>query len=143
MLIAVPIIGLGKADPITGWDKLADKVSAIRREMADAGESFVCGYDYKTASQLAFHLADHPEVYSCNIFGENGLAYNYWGDLKSIQGINGVIVVDLRYRYRNERPLTEFFESVATPETLTVIGAGKKVTDFQIYRCYNYKGANP
>ncbi len=140
MLVAIPAVGMGRADLISGWDELAAKIDPIRREIADSGPHFVCGYDYKTASQLAFHLADKPEVYANNIFGENGLAYNYWVDTNDLVGLNCILVIDSRSGYRNARPLTDYFENISSPELITIARAGRKITDFTIYRCYGYKG---
>jgi len=140
ILVALPIVGMGSADLISGWDELAAKVDLIRREMADSGPLFICGYDYKTASQLAFHLPDKPEVRANNIFGENGLAYNYWANPADLVGMNCLLVIDSRSGYRNARPAAAFFENISSEERLTVKRSGKKITEFAIYRCYRYKG---
>jgi len=140
VLVAIPVVAMGRADLISGWDELAAKIDLIRREMADSGPLFICGYDYKTASQLAFHLPDKPEVYANNIFGENGLAYNYWVNPADLAGMNCLLVIDSRSDYRNARPLADFFENISSAERITIKRAGRKITEFAIYRCYGYKG---
>ena len=136
----VPVIGFGRADTLNGWLQLASKVDEIRSEMQKEGALFVCGYEYKTASELRFYLKGQPETLSNNVVGRGGLAYDYWSDPDSLIGKNCIFVYDGRNRYHDPARLADFFERVEGPEVLTVGSGGKKITDFFIYQCYRYKG---
>ena len=138
VLAVVPIIGFGRADTINGWQTLANRVDEIKGEMQKDGPLFICGYEYKTASELRFYLKGQPETLSNSIVGQNGLAYDYWSDPDSLVGKNCIFVYDQRNRYHDPARLADFFERVEAPEVLTVASAGKKITDFFIYQCYRY-----
>jgi hypothetical protein len=140
VLILIPGIGFGKGDTINGWPQLASRVDEIKSEMIADGEPFVCGYEYKTASELRFYLDGRPETYSNNIVGKRGLAYDFWSDPNNLVGRNCVFVYDQRNEYSGPKPLNSFFEKVDGPEILTVNRGGVKITDFYIFRCYRYKG---
>jgi hypothetical protein len=140
IIIFLPGIGFGKPDTIHGWSELAERIDTIKSEMSEQGELFICGYEYKTASQLRFHLDGQPEVYSNNIIGEKGLAYDYWSSPDSLIGQNCIFVYDRRNRFWNQSALQKLFEKLEGPEILTVSRGGKKVTDFYIFKCYKYKG---
>ncbi len=140
VIILLPNIGFGRADTIHGWRELAVRVDEIKADLSDEGELFICGYEYKTASELRFHLSGQPEVYSNNIVGRGGLAYDFWSDPNDLVGQNCIFVYDDRNKFWGSPPLSDFFERVDDPEIVTVERGGKKITDFYIYQCYKYKG---
>ncbi|NLI14692.1 MAG: glycosyltransferase family 39 protein [candidate division Zixibacteria bacterium] len=139
ILIFIPAIGLGKADTIHGWSELAVRVQDVRNKMNSFEEPFICGYEYKTASELKFHLPNHPEIVSNNIVGENGLAYDYWCEPDTLIGRDCIFVYDSRYRFNGR--LGKYFQRVERDGILTINRGNKKITDYYIYRCYNYRGA--
>jgi 4-amino-4-deoxy-L-arabinose transferase-like glycosyltransferase len=134
----LPRIGLGRADTIHGWSELAAEVESIKQEMSLSGKPFICGYEYKTASELKFHLPGHPETVSNNIVGENGLAYDYWSNPDTLIGKDCIFIYDSRNRYHGR--LIDYFARVDEPEIFTAQRAGRKIADYYIYRCYNYRG---
>jgi hypothetical protein len=142
--LAVPIIALspdinyGRGDYFAGWQDLAAVVQQIRYQMPEP--YFICGYEYKTASMLKFYLADHPETVSNNIFGLNGLQYDYWCEPDTLIGRNGIIVYDERISLPPEIKLEDFFERVGPDLQIEIKKAGKKITSFHIIECYGYKG---
>ena len=138
VLILLPEFTFGKGDTVAGWPELAKRVDEIRAEMQAEGEYFICGYEYKTASQLRFYLDGHPETLSNNVVGINGLQYDFWSDPDTLTGKNCIFVYDKRKSYSDD--LTRFFERVTGPETMTIEKGGKKVTEFYIFRCYDYRG---
>jgi 4-amino-4-deoxy-L-arabinose transferase-like glycosyltransferase len=140
ILIFTPLFAIGGADPIHGWQELAQKIDKMRSEFARHGEYFICGYEYKTASQLRFHLDGQPETLSNNIVGGRGLAYDFWSDPDTLAGKNCLFIYDKRNRYAKADKLTDFFEQVDNPEIFTVARGDKKITDFYIYKCYSYRG---
>lgn len=140
ILALLPGFGLGRADTINGYKELSAKVDEIKKGLESQGQLFICGYEYKTASQLRFYLKGQPETCSNNIVGKKGLAYDYWSDPDTLVGWNCIFVYDERNRYKEPRTLSVFFELVEGPEVLTVTRGGKKITDFYIYKCHQYKG---
>jgi len=140
IMLFIPAVGIGKADTIHGWSELAARVDEIRADFSKHGEFFICGYEYKTASELRFHLDDQPETFSNNIVGKRGLAYDFWSDPDTLIGKNCIFVYDQRNRYKNPKHLKDVFERVDEPEIFTAARGGKKITDFYIYKCYSYKG---
>jgi hypothetical protein len=140
ILVLLHGFGLGRADTINGFKELSARVDEIKKGLESQGQLFICGYEYKTASQLRFYLKGQPETCSNNIVGKKGLAYDYWSDPDTLAGHNCIFVYDERNRYKEPKLLSVFFEFVEGPEVLTVTRGGKKITDFYIYKCYRYKG---
>ncbi len=138
ILILYPGAYFGKGDFFVGWEKLADKVETVRSVMPDP--YFICGYEYKTASELAFHLKDHPETVSNNIIGRPGLQYDYWCDPDTLAGYNAIFIYDRRNKVKDPKELTGRFEKVEFDSNVKIEKGGKEVTEFYIFRCYNYRG---
>lgn len=138
ILILIPSVGLGEADTINGWPELAVKIQDVQATMDFQSTPFICGYEYKTASQLKFHLPGHPETVSNNIVGENGLAYDFWCNPDTLIGRDCIFVYDSRNRYSGK--LGKYFQRVERDQIFTVTRGNKKITDYYIYRCYNYRG---
>jgi 4-amino-4-deoxy-L-arabinose transferase-like glycosyltransferase len=69
-------------DPVRrghGWDVLAASVARARDsvEPPRGGSVWVAGNRFQDASQLAFHLPDHPTVFSPNL-GDRSNQYAWW-----------------------------------------------------------------
>jgi len=133
-------IYLGKEDFSVGWPELAKKVDSISKDMPEP--YVICGYEYKTASLLAFYLPGHPETISNNMVGRPGLEYDYWCDPDTLTGYNAIFVYDDRVKYKTPERLHDLFENISPDETLEIKKGGKKLTVFHIFRCYGYKGPN-
>lgn len=138
ILILLPNFTFGSGDTISGWPQLAARADAIKDEMPSDIDLFICGYEYKAASQLRFYLDGQPETFSNNIVGKKGLAYDFWGDPDTLVGKNCIFVYDTRNSFNGD--LKQFFDKVEEPEKITIVKGGKKVTDFYVYKCYNYRG---
>jgi len=132
-------VSLGKGEAVYGWKELAFTVEGVRQKM-ETDNPIIIGYEYKTASELAFYLPDRPETFSNNFVAEKGLAYDFWSNPNEYKGRNAIFVYDQRARYKNPEHLQKFFERVEMEPELKVAKRGKKVTTFHIFRCYNYKG---
>ena len=138
ILVFIPEFGFGKGDTLHGWSELADKVEQVRNDMEASGPYFICGYEYKPASELRFYLRGQPETVSDNIVGGDGLQYDFWCNPDTLVGKNCIFVYDTRNSYHGD--LSNYFNQVDEPEILTVQRGGKKITDFYIYKCYDYRG---
>jgi 4-amino-4-deoxy-L-arabinose transferase-like glycosyltransferase len=138
LIIVLPIVGFGKADTIHGWPELATRVQSVRDEMKSPNEIFICGYEYKTTSELKYYLPGNPETVSNRIVGENGLAYDYWSNPDTLVGRDCIFVFDSRNRFNGS--LGSYFQRVERADILTINRGNKKITDYYIFRCYNYRG---
>jgi hypothetical protein len=137
-VILLPGFYFGKGDYSSGWRSLASRVDEIRTDMPEP--YFICGYEYKTASMLAFHLKGHPETLSNNVVGQGGLQYDYWSDPDTLVGYNAIFIYDERVKYKTPERLSDLFEYVSPEEILIVKKGGKILTKFHIFRCYDYLG---
>ncbi len=135
-IIAVaPNIYVGRGDYFSGWKELAAKVEVIRAEMP--GPYFICGYEYKTASMMAFYLKDNPETVSNNIIGEPGLEYDYWCNPDTLRGYNAVFIYDDRAKPDRDK-LSKYFGKIGQIDDLLIIKSGKTLTRFHVIKCYDY-----
>ncbi len=139
VVVLLPGFYFGKGDYFSGWESLASRIDEIRSDMPEP--YFICGYEYKTASMLAFHLKGRPETLSNNVIGKGGLQYDYWSDPDTLAGYNAIFVYDERVEYRNPERLADFFDNVSPEEILTVKKGGKILTKFHIFKCYGYHGS--
>ncbi|MCI0405718.1 MAG: hypothetical protein L0209_06560, partial [candidate division Zixibacteria bacterium] len=124
---------------LTGWKELAEKVEEMKK--LRKGNWLAAGYEYKTASELAFYLPGRPEAYSSPLVGQPGLQYDFWFDEQKVLGKNFMFVVDRR-DWLNDAPavLPGFFSRVDPPDSLVVKSGRGLVTTFYIYPCYSYRG---
>ncbi|UCC80302.1 MAG: glycosyltransferase family 39 protein [Candidatus Zixiibacteriota bacterium] len=137
-LALIPGIYFGRGDYFTGWDRLARRIETVRKDVPEP--YFICGYEYKTASLLAFYLDDHPETVSNTIIGRPGLQYDYWCDPDTLVGYNAVFVYDKRNKLKSPSELADRFEKVEFDSGIHIEKGGKEITEFYIFRCYNYRG---
>lgn len=122
-------------DTITGWKELAERVKSEKAKMSEG--TIVVGYGYKVPSEIAFYAS--METFSNNIVGENGLQFDFWSDPNDFVGKDAIFVYDQRERYKDLERLKRFFASVEELEPLKVYRAGKVLTTFYIFRCFEYK----
>jgi hypothetical protein len=132
-----PLIPFQERDNlVSGWRELAAHVQRLR-EQSDAGEPkpLVVGWGYKTASELAFYLPDHPETQSDGALGGSGLAYDFWLNRVS-SGTDMIIVSDARQPLHDapERLKTRCDEARMLPP-VTVHRGERPVTTFQLWYC--------
>jgi 4-amino-4-deoxy-L-arabinose transferase-like glycosyltransferase len=138
IIFLLPDLYLGKGDLHVGWERLAENVESVRKSVPSP--YFICGYEYKTASELAFHLPDHPETVSNNILGRPGLQYDFWCDPDTLLGYNAILIYDKRNAIKTPSEITRRFEKVEYDSAVKIEKGGKEVTEFYILRCYNYRG---
>lgn len=139
LLFCQPLAVNWPGNSLAGWKELAEKVEEMKKRRG--GDWFAAGYEYKTASELAFYLPGRPETYSNPLIGRPGLQYDFWFDEKKVLRRNVLFVVDRRDRL-DDAPavLPRFFGRVDAPDSLVVRSGRGYVTTFYIYPCYDYKG---
>ena len=131
---------LSKANSMAGWDTLGQKVTQIRDSMPKGRYTFLAGNGYQIASELQFYSAKKGEqVYSCDIFSQPALQYDFWkGDRK--EKWNNAVFVTSHFIELDEALLNKYFVSYEEAEPYDVIVAGEKIRTFRIFKCYGYKG---
>jgi 4-amino-4-deoxy-L-arabinose transferase-like glycosyltransferase len=60
-----------------GWSALAARVDAARADAPRAVTTWIGGERYQEASELAFHLADHPETFTIDVHARPN-QYDFW-----------------------------------------------------------------
>jgi hypothetical protein len=132
-----PLIPFRERDNlVSGWRELARHVQHIREQAGARGmQALVVGWGYKTASELAFYLPDHPETQSDTALGKPGLAYDFWLDRVG-RGMDAIVVSDERQPLRDapER-LRAHCQEVRELPSVTVHRGERAVTTFRLWYC--------
>lgn len=136
LMPVVPAIPFPAEDDLTsGWAQLARAVDAERK-----GDELVVGWDYKTASELAYHLPGQPETAGANLFGGEGLQYAYWFDRDSARGRDLLIVANRRRRFRDaDSKLAAHCARWERLPPVEVHRGTRVVATFERWRCEGYR----
>ncbi len=119
---------------VSGWRELANAVQR-HREAAGVPAPMVVGWGYKTASELAWYLPDHPETQSDSALGGDGLAYGFWLD-RVRPGADALIVADQRQPLRDvPARLRAHCAAVRELPSVTVHRGDRTVTTFRLWSC--------
>lgn len=94
LLPAIPIDA--RRDPIAqghGWESLAGKTEDARNRLLGAGcpSVYVATNRYQEASELAFHLPDHPVVFSLNVRRRSN-QYAIWPGFEDTASIGDCLI---------------------------------------------------
>jgi hypothetical protein len=102
--VVVPILPLpAPRDQVAkafGWDLVGSSVERKRHPMRlDRGGSaievpFIAAERYQDASEIAFHLADHPQVYALNLTGRAN-QYDLWTQFKDDAPLGSTLILVL------------------------------------------------
>jgi len=140
VIIRLPI----KMDPIKmdptsrtrGWKELGVEVSSVSDELSKKGHFFIISDKYQVSSELAFYVKGQPITYCVNL-GRRMNQYDIWPGFNTLVNFNGIFVT---------------IDDVQMPETVgsafdrcekrifTVFSKDKKLRDYSIFTCYNFKG---
>ena len=77
-----------------GWDTLAAHVNAARVEAPRGVTAWAAGERYQEASELAFHLADHPVTFAIDVQGRPN-QYDLWPSFASRARIGDRLILVL------------------------------------------------
>jgi 4-amino-4-deoxy-L-arabinose transferase-like glycosyltransferase len=111
-----------------GWELLADKVDRRRlfvtsRQAFGRVDLFVAAERYQDASELAFHLGDHPRVFSLNLTGRPN-QYDLWGTFPERAAPNASLILvldDEPGEPRAIRKLTCCFRRIDQGESVALV----------------------
>ena len=125
--------------PIHGWPVVAARVTEVRAELP--GSSFVLGVGrkYTVPALLAWHLRAPFDVYGETVLGESSNQYDFWTDVKKLEGRDAVVVLESWKGEKKSRELLQkAFRSVEPAGDLTVPLPGGDPLKFTLYRARGY-----
>ena len=107
-----------------GWDTLAAHVNAARADAPPGATAWAGGERYQEASELAFHLADHPTTFAIDVQGRPN-QYDLWPSFASRARVGDRLVLVLGlFTSANEDPviavLAPHFEHASLREVVTL-----------------------
>ncbi len=130
------------ATELGGWDKIGAKAFTMRGQMPDPAKTFLFGFRYQEASELAFYVPGQPETVSVNRWKRPNV-YDYWWEDADLLGQDGIGVS----RHSNEiKKLRKIFESVDDPVALPLYRnrpfykEPQLIRTVYLYRAYGFKG---
>lgn len=135
-----------RVDPtvrMRGWATLAAAVDAARTDLRSRGvEPILAGMNWGLPGTLAFHLPDHPTVYSLGIAQrDRSSQYDIWrpnplADPDDFRGQTFVIV-------NGEAPvLRELFDAVESSTRIDYREGDQLISMWSISICHGYRGAS-
>jgi 4-amino-4-deoxy-L-arabinose transferase-like glycosyltransferase len=86
--------GLSPFPGLYGWEAAAGRARELKTSMPENSFMVGLGRKYTCASQLAFHLQAPFDVHGKNVVGLEGLQYDLWSDLSSLEGKDAVVVLE-------------------------------------------------
>jgi undecaprenyl-diphosphatase len=130
---------------LSGWEKVGKMVGKTRRKMLNPERTFIFGFKYQNASELAFYVPGQPRTVSINRFNRPNV-YDFWWEDKDIKGWDGVGIVDDPIKHEK---IKQFFKRVDPPEKVPIYRDNtcmllppkkKPMKVFYIYRGYGFLG---
>lgn len=123
-----------------GWEDLGVNVDMMKKSMPSPENTFIFGFRYQIASELAFYTPGQPETVSINRWNRPNV-YDYWFTDKELAGKDAVGVTDRDPQLYYSRLMT-VFEKVDIPVELKIYNRKKnrEVQTFYIFRAYGFKG---
>ena len=130
-----------KQDPtsrLRGWKELGSEVTKIYEKMSEERPVFLFSERYQVSSELAFYVKGHPTTYCINLDRRMN-QYDLWPGFSELLYHNAIFVTidDIVIPQR----VAGAFEKVEK-RLFTVYEKDKKVRDYSIFLCYDFKGMN-
>ena len=91
-----------------GWEEVARRVGSLRRSQ----RTWVAGNTYQDASELAFHLPDHPRVFALNLRSRDN-QYSAWPGFPDVARHGDDLVYVLANRRDSPGPITDLSANFA------------------------------
>ena len=142
--VIVPIIPLpASRDQVArafGWDLIGQTVDRKRATLVPLrGEGtptvYVGAERYQDASELAFHMPDHPRVFSMNLTGRAN-QYDLWPQFADVAGLDATLILvldDEREEPRVIRKLSCCFARIDASEGVTMMRRGDVISRKRIW----------
>jgi hypothetical protein len=120
-----------------GWEEIAERVEAIREEMACPERTFVFCHRFFTTSQLAVYL--HPETVATSLHHKFN-QYRFWFHAEDYVGWDALFVDDNLYFQGPKRYLPLFRKVDPEPVEIKVFRKDQLAQEIRVYRYYGFKG---
>jgi undecaprenyl-diphosphatase len=128
-----------KKDPtsrLVGWKELGNEATMINREMSHSTPVFIFSDRYQVSSELAFYVDGQPATYCINL-GRRMNQYDLWPGIESFIGYNAMFVRTSPDDLPGE--VGKVFGH-CEKKTVTVRTKQKKIMQFTIFKCYDFRG---
>jgi 4-amino-4-deoxy-L-arabinose transferase-like glycosyltransferase/membrane-associated phospholipid phosphatase len=128
-----------KQDPssrLRGWKELGSEVTKLYEKMSEGGPVFLFSEKYQVSSELAFYVKGWPITYCINL-NRRMNQYDLWPGFHELLHRNAIFVTTGNVSV--PRKVTDAFEKIEK-KLLTVNEKGKKIRDYSIFLCYDFKG---
>jgi undecaprenyl-diphosphatase len=128
-----------KQDPtsrLRGWKELGSEVTKIYEKMSEERPVFLFSEKYQVSSELAFYVKRHPATYCINLDRRMN-QYDLWPGFSDLLHYDAIfvtidnIIIPQRVAVAFEKIEKRLF---------TVYKKDKKVRDYSIFLCYDFKG---
>lgn len=121
---------------IRGWKELGGEVSTLVDELSKKGPFFIFSDRYQISSELAFYVKGHPVTYCVNL-GRRMNQYDLWRGFDRSIHYNAVFVTI------GNAQVPETFVAAfdkCDKDIFDVYAEGRKLREYSIFTCYNFKG---
>ncbi|NWF52926.1 MAG: glycosyltransferase family 39 protein [Nitrospirae bacterium] len=128
-----------KKDPssrLKGWKELGEEVTELYNKMSIESPVFIFSDRYQVSSELAFYVKGHPEIY-CIVHKRRMNQYDLWPGFQNLLHYNAIFV-----RIGNTglpKKVEEAFKHIEK-RLFTAYSNNKKIRDYSIFMCYDFKG---
>jgi hypothetical protein len=142
--VLVPILPIpASRDPVAkawGWELVGTTVDRKRAQVRqrpglESAPIFIAAERYQDASEVAFHLEDHPNVFSLNLTGRAN-QYDLWKQLPDTAPIGAALILvldDEREEPRVIRKLSCCFTRIDESEGVTLMRRSQVITRKRIW----------
>ena len=130
-----------------GWDDVAQRVSILRGSDASVGGGriWLAGNTYQDASELAFHLSDHPVVFALNLRSREN-QYSIWPGFPDLAHIGDDLVFVLSNRRDSPGPasdLSPYFARLRVVDSTGPTAERPEVPKRRIWLLEDWRGSWP
>ncbi|MBI3989465.1 MAG: glycosyltransferase family 39 protein [candidate division NC10 bacterium] len=128
-----------KADPtmrLQGWRELGEAVGKILHQGGGRKPPAIVSDRYQIASELAFYVPGHPQVFNVNL-GRRLNQYDIWGGLETLEGRDILFVTYDDGEAPQE--IREACEGVKKAEVVRTLHRGHPAYTFSIFHCKNLR----
>jgi hypothetical protein len=125
--------------PIHGWDLVAARVKELRATVPEGSFILGLGRKYTTTALLAWHLRAPFDVYGETVLGESSNQYDFWTDVKKLEGRDAAVLMESwRGEQKSRKLLEKAFRSVEPAGDLVVPLPGGEPLRFTLWRARGY-----
>jgi len=125
--------------PIHGWDRVAARVKELQATVPPGSFLLGLGRKYTTTALLAWHLRAPFDVYGETVLGESSNQYDFWTDVKKLDGRDAAVLMESwRGEEKTRKLLEKAFRSVEPAGDLLVPLPGGDPLKFTLWRGRGY-----